>query len=233
MAKIIDITKKNSHHAGNFNPAAEIMALAGAYEGGADILYCYAEAVEELLPQMAELMEVNVSDFVLEKGSLISLDRDMKQGELGPIVYRAIKGDTEYSVSIELEEEEEEGFCFHILADKSQGNIRWFYDFDKKCWTRLDDLIISPKLEKLLDSDSPEAHILEEVICAMDGGITEKGYQSLKSKNKKLFDLYNRVSRFMLPYLNIEGDGKLYLEPRDDNRFGFRVGCTGSEYVLY
>lgn len=66
-------------------------ALAGAYEGGADILYCYAEAVEELLPQMAELMEVNVSDFVLEKGSLISLDRDMKQGELGPIVYRAIK----------------------------------------------------------------------------------------------------------------------------------------------
>lgn len=107
MAKIIDITKKNSHHAGNFNPAAEIMALAGAYEGGADILYCYAEAVEELLPQMAELMEVNVSDFVLEKGSLISLDRDMKQGELGPIVYRAIKGDTEYSVSIELEEEEE------------------------------------------------------------------------------------------------------------------------------
>ena len=153
MAKIIDITKKNSHQAGNFSPAAEIVALAGAYEGGADILYCYAEAVEELLPQMAELMEVNVSDFVLEKGSLISLDRDMKQGELGPIVYRAIKGDTEYSVSIGLEEEEEEGFCFHILADKSQGNIRWFYDFDKKCWTRLDDLIISPKLEKLLDSD--------------------------------------------------------------------------------
>ena len=157
----------------------------------------------------------------------------MKQGELGPIVYRAIKGDTEYSVSIGLEEEEEEGFCFHILADKSQGNIRWFYDFDKKCWTRLDDLIISPKLEKLLDSDSPEAHILEEVMCAMDGAVTEKGYQSLKSKNKKLFDLYNRVSRFMLPYLNVEGDGKLYLEPRDDNRFGFRVGCTGSEYVLY
>ena len=71
MAKIIDITKKNSHQAGNFNHAAEIVALAGAYEGGADILYCYAEAVEELLPQMAELMEVNVSDFVLEKGSLI------------------------------------------------------------------------------------------------------------------------------------------------------------------
>lgn len=84
MAKIIDITKKNSHQAGNFNPAAEIVALAGAYEGGADILYCYAEAVEELLPQMAELMEVNVSDFVLEKGSLISLDRDMKQGGTWP-----------------------------------------------------------------------------------------------------------------------------------------------------
>ena len=157
----------------------------------------------------------------------------MKQGELGPIVYRAIKGDTEYSVSIGLEEEEEEGFCFHILADKSQGNIRWFYDFDKKCWTRLDDLIISPKLEKLLDSDSPEAHILEEVMCAMDGTVTDKGYQSLKSKNKKLFDLYNRVSHFMLPYFNVEGDGKLYLEPRDDNRVGFRVGCTGSEYILY
>ena len=38
MAKIIDITKKNSHQAGNFSPAAEIVALAGAYEGGADIL---------------------------------------------------------------------------------------------------------------------------------------------------------------------------------------------------
>lgn len=97
----------------------------------------------------------------------------------------------------------------------------------------MDDLIISPKLEKLLDSDSPEAHILEEVMCAMDGTVTDKGYQSLKSKNKKLFDLYNRVSHFMLPYFNVEGDGKLYLEPRDDNRFGFRVGCTGSEYVLY
>lgn len=34
MAKIIDITKKNSRNAGNFNPAAEIVALAGAYEGG-------------------------------------------------------------------------------------------------------------------------------------------------------------------------------------------------------
>ena len=67
----------------------------------------------------------------------------------------------------------------------------------------------------------------------MDGTVTDKGYQSLKSKNKKLFDLYNRVSHFMLPYFNVEGDGKLYLEPRDDNRFGFRVGCTGSEYVLY
>ena len=32
---------------------------------------------------------------------------------------------------------------------------------------------------------------------------------------------------------NVKIDGKLYLEPRDDNRFGFRVGCTGSEYVLY
>ncbi len=69
MAKIIDITKKNSHHAENFNPAAEIVALAGAYEGGADILYCYAEAVEELLPQMAELMEVNVSDLVLKQAA--------------------------------------------------------------------------------------------------------------------------------------------------------------------
>ena len=37
----------------------------------------------------------------------------------------------------------------------------------------------------------------------------------------------------MLPYFNVEGDGKLYLEPRDDNRLGFRVGCTGSEYILY
>lgn len=63
-------------------------------------------------PADGRLMEVNVSDFVLEKGSLISLDRDMKQGELGPIVYRAIKGDTEYSVSIGLEEEEEEGSVF-------------------------------------------------------------------------------------------------------------------------
>lgn len=41
MAKIIDITKKNSHHAENFNPAAEIMALAGAYEGG-ELIFCIA-----------------------------------------------------------------------------------------------------------------------------------------------------------------------------------------------
>lgn len=32
MAKIIDITKKNSHHTEKFSPAAEIVALAGAYE---------------------------------------------------------------------------------------------------------------------------------------------------------------------------------------------------------
>lgn len=38
MAKIIDITKKNSHQAGNFNPAAEIVALAGAYEG--ELIFC-------------------------------------------------------------------------------------------------------------------------------------------------------------------------------------------------
>lgn len=233
MAKIIDITKKNSHHTEKFSPAAEIVALAGTYEAEVDILHYYAETVEELLPQMAELIGINVSDFILETGSLIGLDMGMKQGELSPLVYHAAKGDVEYSVSIGLEEEEEEGFCFYIKAGKFQDNIRWYYDFDKKCWTILDDLIISPKLEKMLDSDSPEAHILEEVMCAMDGAVTDKGYQSLKSKNKKLFDLYNRVSHFMIPYFNVEGEGKLYLEPRDDNRLGFRVGCTGSEYILY
>lgn len=80
MAKIIDITKKNSHQAGNFNPAAEIVALAGAYEAEADILHYYAKTVEELLPQMAELIEINVSDFVLETGSLIGLDRGDEAG---------------------------------------------------------------------------------------------------------------------------------------------------------
>ena len=98
MAKIIDITKKNSHHTEKFSPAAEIVALAGTYEAEVDILHYYAETVEELLPQMAELIGINVSDFILETGSLIGLDMGMKQGELSPLVYHAAKGDVEYSV---------------------------------------------------------------------------------------------------------------------------------------
>ena len=46
-----------------------------------------------------------------------------------------------------------------------------------------------PKLRQILDSDSLEADIMDEILCAYEGKINDQEYQSIKSKNQKVFGL--------------------------------------------
>lgn len=233
MAKIIDFSQNMDIPASGFSgPAAMVHVIASVYEMEVEVLHDYAHAVEEFLPQIAKKIGVEISDLLLDADSLADLDENIKMGEYPPLVYHASREGTEYTIMIGMVPEEDD-YCFCTAAEKTENKIRWNYDFDKNRWDKDDSYTISSKLEQILDSDSPEADILDEILCAYEGKINDQEYQSLKSKNLKIFNLYKKVKRFMDPYFDVDMGKKLFLEPKDENRYGFMVGCDGSEYVLY
>ena len=55
--------------------------------------------------------------------------------------------------------------------------------------------------QNLAEKDAPEADIAEALLDAGLDDLTEKEYQSLKSKHNTLFRLYNATKSFMAPLL--------------------------------
>lgn len=65
----------------------------------ADIVQKYMEAVEKLLPEMASMLGLTVSDFTPDKESLIALRDNMIKGEYSSVVYRAEKDGRKYEAA--------------------------------------------------------------------------------------------------------------------------------------
>lgn len=229
MAEIINMQRKQKKNKGS---AEEIYMLASEYGRTSEMLSEIAGAVEEYLPGTAASIGLSASDFVLDQESLVEMEEGLDLGEFSPLVYKAEKGDEKYSVLIGSPDAgyQEDGCMIQIVATKSSGDQGWIYNFDDKKWEEADLPEIDPRMEKIMESGSPESEILEEILCAYEGELAYGKYQSIRSKNRGLFKLYNMVHQYMVPYFD---EGELFLEPRDVQRHGFRVGWKGKEYILY
>lgn len=241
MAKIIEMKenkdKKNVSELDLFaGLEGEILNLSLKYAMWADVLYTYSQCVRACLPEIADLLEVDVADLIMEKGNLIDMEEGLQNGEFLPLVFRASKEDEKYVAMLFVAEDDDSNkdYIFGRSLEKYKGTNCWSYNFGGDFWEEESDTV-SPYLKNLFDSDSPEKDILAEIMCTYDGEIEEDEYYFLKSQNSILFSLYNETNKYMDPlcFLNEEDETELYLKPKDKNRFGFLVGCNESEYVLY
>ena len=76
-------------------------------------------------------------------------------------------------------------------------------------------------MQKILNSNSLESHILQEIILATNGRLDEKKYAAIKKNYAPLFALYNQVHNYMIPVCELDNTGKrcsLYLEPMGKNQ---------------
>lgn len=239
MVKIIDM-KENKDKKNAVDLFAglegEILNLSLKYSMWADVLYTYSQCVRECLPEIADLLEVDVADLIMEKGNLIDMEEGLQSGEFLPLVFRVSKEDEKYVAMLFVAEDDDssEDYVFGRSLEKYKGTRCWSYNFGGNFWEEESD-VINPYMRDLLDSGAPEKDFLAEIMCTYDGEIDMDEYLFIKFQNNILFSLYNETNKYMNPLcvLSEEGETELYLKSRDKNRFGFLVGCSGSEYVLY
>lgn len=198
----------------------------------ADIVQKYMEAIEKFLPGMTAMLGLTVSDFTLDKESLFDLRDNMLEGEYSPIVYRAEKDGGKYEAAIWILKEAY-GFSVHSAVVKNKDGQSWLYNSDRQNWEIIEtEMDLSPRMEEILQSGSPESDVLEELLEVFYGDLDDAEYAAIKENNQNLLSLYAETNKYMLPFYDDEED-VLYLIPRDEGRLGFRVGWNGSGYVLY
>lgn len=198
----------------------------------ADIVQKYMEAVEKFLPGMTAMLGLTVSDFTLDKKSLIDLRNNMLEGEYSPVVYRAEKDGGKYEAAIWILREAC-GFSVHFAVVKNKDGQSWLYNSDRQNWEIIEtEMDLSPRMEEILQSGSPESDVLEELLEVFYGDLDDAEYTAIKENNQSLLSLYAETNKYMLPFYDDEED-VMYLIPRDEGRLGFRVGWNGSGYVLY
>lgn len=198
----------------------------------ADIVQKYMEAVEKFLPGMTAMLGLTVSDFTLDKKSLIDLRNNMLEGEYSPVVYRAEKDGGKYEAAIWILREAC-GFSVHFAVVKNKDGQSWLYNSDRQNWEIIEtEMDLSPRMEEILQSGSPESDVLEELLEAFYGDLDDAEYAAIKENNQSLLSLYAETNKYMLPFYD-EEENVMYLIPRDEGRLGFLVGWNGSGYVLY
>lgn len=198
----------------------------------AGIVQKYMEAVEKLLPEMTAMLGLTVSDFTPEKESLIALRDNMMEGEYSPVVYCAEKDGRKYEAAIWILKEAC-GFSGHSAVVKSKDGQSWLYNSDRQNWEIIKtEMDLSPRMEEILQSGSPESDVLEELLEVLYGDLDDAEYTAIKKNNQNMLSLYAETNKYMLPFYDDEED-VIYLIPRDKGRLGFRVGWNGSGYVLY
>lgn len=130
----------------------------------ADIVQKYMEAVEKFLPGMTAMLGLTVSDFTLDKKSLIDLRNNMLEGEYSPVVYRAEKDGGKYEAAIWILREAC-GFSVHFAVVKNKDGQSWMYNSDRQNWEIIKtEMDLSPRMEEILQSGSPESDVLEELL---------------------------------------------------------------------
>ena len=144
-------------------------------------------------------------------------------------------------------------FVAHLEKEDADGEY-CHYDFNSKAWVKESNPIKESYLyqmhQNLAEKDAPEADIAEALLDAGLDDLTEKEYQSLKSKHNTLFRLYNATKSFMAPllipteYIRFnskkpntisvgEEDAILCLVPDDMGKHGFIVAEDGDQLVLF
>lgn len=198
----------------------------------ADIVQKYMEAVEKFLPEMASMLGLTISDFTPDKESLIALRDNMIKGEYSSVVYRAEKDGRKYEAAIWILRKAC-GFSVHSAVVKSKDGQSWLYNSDRQNWEIIKtETKLSPRMEEILQSGSPESDVLEELLEAFYGDLDDAEYAAIKENNQSLLSLYAETNKYMLPFYD-EEENVMYLIPRDEGRLGFLVGWNGSGYVLY
>lgn len=135
----------------------------------ADIVQKYMEAVEKFLPGMTAMLGLTVSDFTLDKKSLIDLRNNMLEGEYSPVVYRAEKDGGKYEAAIWILREAC-GFSVHFAVVKNKDGQSWMYNSDRQNWEIIEtEMDLSPRMEEILQSGSPESDVLEELLEVFTG----------------------------------------------------------------
>lgn len=137
----------------------------------ADIVQKYMEAVEKFLPGMTAMLGLTVSDFTLDKKSLIDLRNNMLEGEYSPVVYRAEKDGGKYEAAIWILREAC-GFSVHFAVVKNKDGQSWLYNSDRQNWEIIEtEMDLSPRMEEILQSGSPESDVLEELLEVFYGDL--------------------------------------------------------------
>lgn len=235
MQKIIKLSSHGTTNSGN-DPVRVLKTLRELHDQMAKAVESCVMMAEEFLPELAEMIDMDASEFFMRAGDLEEFDYCLQQGSVTPLFFYATRGDTEYTITIIPPDPDDEDPNVAYIIEKYENKAFHVYDPVNEIWKFDHAYKVSDKMESLMNSNSPEADIITDIVYAYDGNMDEKKYQSIKSKHKGLFDLYNQVHQYMDPFYELDENGvkgKLYLEPKDPLRLGFRVGWNGSEYILY
>lgn len=209
---------------------------------------CFSEMVEilrynvELLNYLGEDAGVRVQKYATLVG-LESKDFLLNSSEMEDF-WDSLLYEDPAELNFVSEEVDKECYHLQIRYDLENSSVSSFfskwadgipvalYDSMNNNWIPYTGPIFPEKFTTILNSGSPEADILELLIDNL--ALEEKDYQKIKQKYRKLFDLYDKTSRYMEPVCTPEKDGSvaLYLIPKDEFRHGFCVGVEQNQLVL-
>lgn len=235
MQKVIKLSSFETKNKSN-DPLSALKTLCEFHEVMTTAVESCIMMAEEFLPEIAGMIDMYASEFSMKAEDLEEFDFYLQQGSAAPLFFYAMRGNVRYKITIIPPDSEDEDPNVEYIIEKYENKVFYTYDPIHEIWQFDHAYKVSDKMESLMNSDSPEADIINDIVYAYGGNIDERKYQSIKSKHKGLFDLYNQVFRYMAPYYDLDENGikgKLYLEPKDPLRLGFRVGWSGSEYILY
>lgn len=239
MNKIINIHRGSSSGNKNMKPrnlAEPLINLSRFHQSASELLANYAPFVDQGVREVASLAGLDAEEFSMIFSEVEYFDSMLKNGFIGDLHYYANINEAEYRIKIVPPEDDDPEYRLGYEIRKYESGIFYSYNFRTRSWEDERSWNLTENLQKIWDSDSPEADILDEIAKVYNGELTEKKYRSIKSKNKGLFHLYEQVRGFMAPYYQLNANskkGKLYLIPDDIFQLGFQVGWNGSEYVLY
>ena len=218
-------------------PSEYLREYADTLQELAEIIRSYLDIADEYLQDMIGQTKLDYRDFCIEEDDIEVFLESITDSNLAPVIYMNHAADGKvYRATICLLETSEEFVDVKGSLEMYDSKKVFAFDFDSNTWILAAEDKLSDTMQKILNSNSLESHILQEIILATNGRLDEKKYAAIKKNYAPLFALYNQVHNYMIPVCKLDNTGKrcsLYLEPRDPFRIGFRIGYEKNMYVLY
>ena len=218
-------------------PSEYLREYADTLQELAEIIRSYLDIADEYLQDMIGQTKLDYRDFCIEEDDIEVFLESITDSNLAPVIYMNHAADGKvYRATICLLETSEEFVDVKGSLEMYDSKKVFAFDFDSNTWILAAEDKLSDTMQKILNSNSLESHILQEIILATNGRLDEKKYAAIKKNYAPLFALYNQVHNYMIPVCELDNTGKrcsLYLEPRDPFRIGFRIGYEKNMYVLY